>query len=80
MFLQPQEVSLHLRPGVSQSFPITITIPTDQQPITELNMDTSPVPAGVNITFSSITGGNRLVVQVSKIKTDIFYGTFGNSC
>ncbi|XP_053182324.1 integrin beta-1-like [Scomber japonicus] len=64
LLLQPQELSLHLRPGVSQSFPLTITMPTDQ-PITELTMDTSPVPAGVNITFSSIMEGNPLVTQVS---------------
>ncbi|XP_073340701.1 integrin beta-1-like [Pagrus major] len=63
LFLQPQELSLRLRPGVSQSFPLTITMPTDQ-PITELTMDTSPVPAGVNITFGNIVNGNPLVVQV----------------
>lgn len=62
--LQPQEFSLRLRPGVSQSFPLTITMPTDR-PITELTMDTSPVPAGVNITFSDIMNGNPLFVQVS---------------
>ncbi|XP_037641480.1 integrin beta-1-like isoform X1 [Sebastes umbrosus] len=64
LFLQPQEFSIRLRPGVSQSFPITITMPTDQ-PITELIMDTSPVPAGVNMTFSSIMNGNHLVLQVN---------------
>ncbi|KAM6936117.1 integrin beta-1-B-like isoform 1-T2 [Lycodopsis pacificus] len=62
--LQPREVSLRLRPGVSQSFPLTITMPTDQ-PITELTMVTSPVPAGVNITFSNIMNENPLVVQVT---------------
>lgn len=76
LFIQPQEFSLRLRPGVSQSFPLTITMPKDQ-PITELTMDSSPVPAGVNITFSSITNGNPSVVQVSKIKTDISYRTLG---
>ena len=70
MFLQPQELSLRLRPGVSQSFPLTITMPTDQ-PITELTMDTSPVPAGLNITFGGIVTGNPLVVQVRKIKMDM---------
>ncbi|XP_054477970.1 integrin beta-1-B-like [Anoplopoma fimbria] len=39
-------------------------MPTEQ-PITELTMDTSPVPARVNITFSSIMNGNPLVVQVT---------------
>lgn len=67
LFIQPQEFSLRLRPGVSQSFPLTITMPTDK-PITELSMDTSPVPEGINITFSSIVNGNPLVVQVSKSK------------
>ncbi|XP_056237792.1 integrin beta-1-like [Seriola aureovittata] len=64
LFLQPQELSLHLRPGVSQSFPLTITMPTDQ-PVPELTMDTSNVPAGVNITFSGVTTGNPLLVQVN---------------
>ncbi|KAM3614393.1 uncharacterized protein V6R79_013391 [Siganus canaliculatus] len=64
LFLQPQEVSLLLRPGVSQSFPLTITAPTEQ-PVTELTLDSSEVPAEVNITFSKITNGNPLVVQVN---------------
>ncbi|KAK5862557.1 hypothetical protein PBY51_017939 [Eleginops maclovinus] len=64
MFIQPQELSLRLRPGVSHSFPLTFTMPTDQ-PVTELTMDTSHVPAGLNITFSSIVIGNPLVVQVT---------------
>ncbi|XP_044215552.1 integrin beta-1-like [Thunnus albacares] len=63
LLLQPQELSLRFRPGVSQSFPLTITMPTDQ-PITEMTMDTSPVPAGLNITFGSIMKGNPLVIQV----------------
>ncbi|XP_059196137.1 integrin beta-1-like [Centropristis striata] len=63
VLLQPQEISLHLRPGVGECFSLSITKPTDQ-PITELTMDTSPVPAGVNITFSSIMDENPLVVQV----------------
>ncbi|XP_069549335.1 integrin beta-1-like [Brachyistius frenatus] len=64
LFLQPQEFSLHLRPRVSQSFPLTISMPTDQ-PITELTMNTSNVPAGVDITISSTMKGNRLLVQVN---------------
>ncbi|XP_061919332.1 integrin beta-1-like [Entelurus aequoreus] len=60
LYLQPQEVTLHLRPGVSQSFPLSITMPKDHT-ITELNMDTSPMPAAFNITFSSIINGNMLV-------------------
>lgn len=67
VFLQPQELSLRLRPGVRQSFPLTIAMPTDQ-PITELTIDTSDLPVGVNITFSNIQRGNPLVVEVSKIK------------
>ncbi|XP_039973258.1 integrin beta-1-like [Xiphias gladius] len=64
LFLQPQELSLHLRPGVSRSFPLTITIPT-HQPVSELTLDISNVPAGVNITFSSVTNANPLLVQVN---------------
>ncbi|XP_019728522.1 integrin beta-1-like isoform X2 [Hippocampus comes] len=57
VFPQPQEVTLHLRPGVSQSFPLSITTARGR-PIPELKIDTSPVPAGVNITFSNIRHGN----------------------
>ncbi|XP_071327115.1 integrin beta-1-like [Trachinotus anak] len=64
LFLQPQVLSLRLRPGVSQSFPLIFTMLTDQ-PVSELTMDTSNVPAGVNITFGSATIGNPLVVQVN---------------
>lgn len=78
LFLQPQELSLRLRPGVSQSFPLTITMPTDQ-PISELTLDTSPVPAGVNVTFSNILNGNPLVVEVGKNETDILCWTLGNT-
>ncbi|XP_068179626.1 integrin beta-1-like [Antennarius striatus] len=63
-FLQPQELSLRLRPGASQSFPLTITMPTDQ-PVTELKMDISPLPAGVNITLTTIDNRNPMVVQVN---------------
>ncbi|KAM9723943.1 integrin beta-1-like isoform 2-T2 [Menidia menidia] len=64
LFLQPQEVSLHLRPGGSQSFPLIVSMPTDQ-PIMDVTMDASLVPAGVNITFSSMTKGNPLHIQVN---------------
>ncbi|XP_041649744.1 integrin beta-1-like [Cheilinus undulatus] len=64
LFLQPQKLSLSLRPGVSQSFPLTITMPTDQ-PITELAMDTLPHLSGVNITFSSSVNRNPAVIQVN---------------
>ncbi|XP_051263847.1 integrin beta-1-like [Dicentrarchus labrax] len=64
VFLQPQEFSLRLRPGVRQSFPLTITMPTGQH-TAELAMDTTPVPAGVNVTFISSVNGNLLVVQVN---------------
>lgn len=67
MFLQPQELAIHLRPGVSQSFPLSISMPSDH-PTTDLTLDTSNVPAGLNITFSSITTGNPLLVQVRKKK------------
>lgn len=65
IFLQPQELAIHLRPGVSQSFPLSISMPSDH-PTTDLTLDTSNVPAGLNITFSSITTGNPLLVQVRK--------------
>ncbi|XP_060906932.1 integrin beta-1-like [Labrus mixtus] len=63
-FLQPQELSLRLRPGVSQFFPLTITMPTDQ-PISEVNLVNSSVPTGVNITFRSVVSGNPLVIEVN---------------
>lgn len=63
VFLQPQELSVQLRPGVGQSFFITITRPSGQ-PIRELTMDTSPLPVGVNITFNYIS--NPAVVEVSQ--------------
>ncbi|XP_037308787.1 integrin beta-1-like [Pungitius pungitius] len=66
--LQPREVSLYLRPGLSESFPLTITVPTEQ-PITELIMDTSTLPAGVNITFKNTVNENPLVVQVTVTAT-----------
>ncbi|XP_040020296.2 integrin beta-1 [Gasterosteus aculeatus] len=63
--LRPRDVSLRLRPGVSESFPLMITVPT-AQPITELIMDTSALPAGVNVSFSTIVNENPLlVVQVT---------------
>lgn len=65
IFLQPQELAIHLRPGVSQSFPLSISMPSDH-PTTDLTLDTSNVPAGLNITFSSITTGNPLLMQVRK--------------
>ncbi|XP_017265282.2 integrin beta-1 [Kryptolebias marmoratus] len=58
-FLQPQEVSLHLRPGVSQSFPLIVSLPADQL---EVKMDLST--AGVNITIRSTTKGNPHLFQV----------------
>ncbi|XP_039869118.1 integrin beta-1-like isoform X2 [Simochromis diagramma] len=64
IFLQPQELAIHLRPGVSQSFPLSISMPSDH-PTTDLTLDTSNVPAGLNITFSSITTGNPLLMQVT---------------
>ncbi|XP_054637435.1 integrin beta-1-like isoform X2 [Dunckerocampus dactyliophorus] len=60
LHLQPQEVSLRLRPGVRQSFPLSITMARDH-PITDLIMDTSPVPAGFNVTLGSIIHGYMLV-------------------
>ncbi|XP_057691535.1 integrin beta-1-like isoform X2 [Corythoichthys intestinalis] len=60
LFLQPQQVTLHLRPGVSQSFPLYITVARNQR-TPQLNMDTSLMPAEVNITFSNIRHGNMIV-------------------
>ncbi|XP_023187203.1 integrin beta-1-like [Xiphophorus maculatus] len=64
LLLHPQEVSLHLRPGVSESFPLTISKATDH-PTLEPIMNVSNVPAGVHVTFSSITKGNPQLLQVS---------------
>ncbi|CAG00011.1 unnamed protein product [Tetraodon nigroviridis] len=63
VFLQPQEVSVQLRPGVSQSFLITVTRPLGQ-PIGDVTMDASSVPAGVNITFSYTSSGSPGVIEV----------------
>ncbi|XP_024122859.1 integrin beta-1 isoform X3 [Oryzias melastigma] len=63
LFLQPQELSIQLRPGVHQSFPLNIFMTTDQA--TDLTLDVSGVPDGVNITFSSADKGNPLLVQVN---------------
>ncbi|XP_034467487.1 integrin beta-1-like [Hippoglossus hippoglossus] len=63
LFLQPQEFSVRLRPGVSQTFPLTITMPTEQ-PVPELTTDTTNVPAGVNITLSRVMTGHPLFVTV----------------
>ncbi|XP_014909048.1 integrin beta-1-like isoform X3 [Poecilia latipinna] len=64
LLLQPQEVSVHLRPGARESFPLTISKATDH-PTPEPIMDLSNVPAGVQVTFSSITKGNPQLLQVS---------------
>lgn len=69
LFLQPQELSVQLRPGVSQSFLVTITRPSDQ-PIRELTMDTTGVPSGVSITFSYLFRSLD-AVEVSVNHTDI---------
>ncbi|XP_053289414.1 integrin beta-1 [Pleuronectes platessa] len=63
LFLQPQEFSVRLRPGVSQTFPLTITMPTDQS-VPELTTDLTNVPAGVNITLSRVMTGHPLFVTV----------------
>ncbi|KAM4568286.1 integrin beta-1-like [Fundulus diaphanus] len=70
VLLQPQEVSLHLRPGVTQSFRLSIstaaaTAAAAAHPRPELIMDLSNVPAGVNVTFSSTTKGNPQHFEVS---------------
>lgn len=65
LFLQPQELSLVLRPGVSQVFSLTITTSTDQ-PVKDLMMETTAVPEGVNIPFSSISTENPIVFEVHK--------------
>ncbi|KAM4633397.1 integrin beta-1-like [Polymixia lowei] len=64
VFLQPQVMKLSLRPGVRQSFPLTVTLAKDQ-PFTELTLETSPIPAGVNITFNQISTAEPLVIQVN---------------
>lgn len=68
LFLQPQEISVQLRPGVRQSFLITVTRPLDQ-PMREVTMDASIVPwyreyiqenKGTNILHN---GGWRLCIH-----------------
>ncbi|KAG7474198.1 hypothetical protein JOB18_003747 [Solea senegalensis] len=66
LFLQPQEVSLRLRPGVSQIFHLTLTMPADQ-PVPELTTDASNVPEAVNITFSNADARNPLLIQVNVV-------------
>lgn len=78
LFLQPQEVSVQLRPGVRQSFFITITRPS-HQPIGDLTMEANPVPVGVNITFSYITNRSPSVVEVRKKHTDIVHKIWRDS-
>lgn len=62
--IQPQELSLHLRPGVSQSFNLTITRPIDQ-PITEVSLVSTYLPAGADLTISTTTGRDPSIVQVN---------------
>eukprot|EP00066_Takifugu_rubripes_P014540 XP_011603806.1 PREDICTED: integrin beta-1-like isoform X2 [Takifugu rubripes] len=64
LFLQPQELSVQLRPGVRQSFFITITRPSNQH-IRDLTMDASPLPVGVNITFNNIANRSPTVVEAT---------------
>lgn len=66
------ELSLHLRPGWSLSFLLTISMPTDQP---KVNMDLSPMPAGVNVTIKSLNIGNPELLQVRKVESDHVYGT-----
>lgn len=79
LFLQPQELSVQLRPGVRQSFFITITRPSNQ-PIRDLTMDASPLPVGVNITFIYIANRSPAVVEVRENHTDIVNNVCVKAC
>ncbi|XP_076016829.1 integrin beta-1-like [Genypterus blacodes] len=59
-----EELSVHLRPGVRWSFPLTVTQAAAERPVTDLSLDTSALPEGVNVTFSSSVNGNPRVIQV----------------
>lgn len=79
LFLQPQELSVQLRPGVRQSFFITITR-SSNHPITDLTMDASPLPVGVNITFIYSANRSPTVVEVRENHTDIVHNVCVKTC
>ncbi|XP_077576342.1 integrin beta-1-like [Stigmatopora nigra] len=61
LFLHPQEVSVHLRPAVRQSFALYYDTMARNPLTPEMDIDTNHLPAKVNITFSNIRHGNMLV-------------------
>ncbi|XP_072316897.1 integrin beta-1-like [Eucyclogobius newberryi] len=68
ILLQPQELSVNLRPGVSLDFTLRITT-TRHQLINELMLETTSEPEGVNITFKKVSTANSLVFVVN-VKAD----------
>ncbi|XP_055084194.1 integrin beta-1-like [Periophthalmus magnuspinnatus] len=66
IFLEPQQLSLNLRPGVNLVFSLKITTPRYQP---DLTLETTAVPETVNITFKEISSENPMVFEV-KVKAD----------
>ncbi|KAJ0066051.1 hypothetical protein NL108_001271 [Boleophthalmus pectinirostris] len=60
-FLEPQHLSLKLRPEESLVFALKITTPRHQP---ELMLEATALPEAVNITFKKISSGNPMVFQV----------------
>ncbi|XP_015236285.1 PREDICTED: integrin beta-1-A-like [Cyprinodon variegatus] len=64
VFLEPQEVSVYLRPGVPELISLTIST-APGHPTPELIIDLSNAPAEVNVTLSNIVTDNPRNLQVS---------------
>lgn len=63
VLLEPQEVSVYLRPGVPEVISLTIST-APGHPTPELIMDRSNAPAEVNVTLSNIVTDNPRNLQV----------------
>lgn len=70
LFIQPQELAIHLRPGVKQSFHLSVSPPAVHS-VSELVLDTSPVPASINLTIGNISTGNGRTVEASRFHREI---------
>lgn len=67
ILLQPQDLSVTLRPGVSHAFQLTLTTSSDQP--NELMLETTSVPEAFNITLRQISTTNPAVFEVT-LKAD----------
>lgn len=67
-FLAPQEFSITLRPGVSQTFHLTLSTSSDQ-PDNEPVLETTTAPEAFNITLKKILNGNPSIFEVT-LKAD----------